>query len=110
MIPKITNGEYEPTDSGVAEVDYIDEVLQNAALAITAKRGRFYPNKDFGSQIYKIDCRPFEEYALCYARQAVDGINGVYIKSVKLQKNTLIFSVTINDIEKEVKIYVNNRL
>lgn len=108
MTAKLVNGDYQIIDNDLVTVDYIDEILQNVFLALNAKRGKFYPNKSFGSRIHSINQQPYDEYALCYARQAVDEIDGVYIKSVKHQDKQIIFTVSVNDAEGEVIINVSD--
>lgn len=57
MTNKIIDGDYVKSNGAarLQTVDYIDEVLQNAKIILTARRGKFYPNKDFGSLISTIN-------------------------------------------------------
>ena len=59
MTNKIIDGDYVKSNGAarLQTVDYIDEVLQNAKIILTAHRGEFYPNKDFGSLISTINAR-----------------------------------------------------
>ncbi len=104
MVAKLVDGDYVIENENIAQVDYIDEVLQNAFVGINAKRERFYPNKNFGSYIYLIENKSRPSYALSYARQAVDLIDGVYIKSVCAFDNGYLFKIMINDEEREIFI------
>lgn len=106
MTHKIINGDYVFDDNGrLQTVEYIDEVIQNVVLALFTKRGRFYPDKDYGSYIRFSDKIP-EAYLLAYARQAVDSIDGVYIKSAEICGKTVKFKVWIHDEERTVSMDV----
>jgi hypothetical protein len=106
----IENGDYVKDESlaGLKKVEYIDEVLQNVKIILTASRGKFYPNKDFGSYLKKCNDEPRLEYALSYARQAVSSIDGVYIKSLNIDDDEMIFTVTVNENEGEVRVKFGN--
>lgn len=112
MQNKIVDGDYSwsNVEKRLETVDYIDEVAQLVKIALTASRGRFYPNKDFGSLLKGINAAPYEEYALAYARQAVDAIDGVYIKRAVLENGSLVFDIDINDEERQVSIKIENNL
>ena len=105
MTEKIINGDYVKNGDGLAEVQYIEELLQNAVLALTAIRGAFYPDKNFGSRL-KNAGEKSEALAACYARQALSGFDGVYIKSAKINENGYEFAVLVNDEERQVLIKV----
>ncbi len=95
----VPQGEKTPT-----ECDYIDELVQNAQVVLTAKRRKFYPNKNFGSHIYSTHGEPIEAYLELAARQAVDTVDGVYIKSVSYSDNKATIVLTANDTERTVII------
>ncbi len=103
MSYKINNGEYETDESGMPiKVCYKDELLQNAALAIGCKRGRFYPDKDFGSRLSMLCREPIEEYAESYIRQALSALDGAFLKKVTRGDGVLTAEFEINGEEKEV--------
>lgn len=106
MTEKLVNGDYVKNSKNELEtVDYFDEIIQNIGVVLQTKRGNFYPNKDFGSLIRKKPLQePQLEYALSYARQALDTLDGVYVKSVSAEDNMLIFDILINDIEGRVSV------
>jgi hypothetical protein len=106
LTEKIINGDYvkNSATNSLDTVEYIEEVLQNVKIVLTAQRGKFYPNKNFGSRLGDIDCQPFCEYALAYANQALDEIDGVFVKNVVQKENQVIFNITINDEERQVAI------
>ena len=91
-------------------VDYIDEVLQNAKIILTAHRGEFYPNKDFGSLISTINAQPTAEYALCYARQALGALDGVCVKAATVGENEITFTIAVNGTEGQVSVDFENNI
>lgn len=103
MTEKITNGDYVKDGAGLAEVQYIEELLQNAVIALQTLRGSFYPDKNFGSQLRTVKDHN-EALALCYARQALSGFDGVHIKSAKISGNGCEFTLSVNDQERQVLI------
>ncbi|MFR5875365.1 MAG: hypothetical protein ACLUFN_02620 [Eubacterium sp.] len=112
MTELIENGDYVKCEdkTHLKKTDYIDELLQNIRLILTAKRGKFYPNKDFGSYIRDNAEEPKADYALNYARQAVSSIDGVYIKSSAMKENEIIFRLTVNGEEREVSVNIENNI
>ena len=103
MTPEITNGDYVKSGNALKEIEHLDALLQDVALNIRAERGRFYPDKNFGSHIFSSKNMD-EDYILVLARQAVSGINGVYIKSAKRNDKNFEFTVIINNLERQVLI------
>ncbi len=83
--------------------DFIDSILCDCVMAVLCPLGEFYPDKDYGSQI-KNSADIDSGILLAYARQAVNKINGVYIKSVKTDNKEAQFDVVINDSERQVSI------
>lgn len=98
MTDKITNGDYILLDNnaGLDSVEYIDEIVQNARILLYTHRGRFYPNKDFGSLLRNDLPSPSDEYALCYARMALEGLDGVFVDSARVDDNTMYVDLSIN--------------
>lgn len=105
MTEKITNGDYVKDGEGLAEVQYIEELLQNAVIALQTLRGSFYPDKNFGSQLRTAKADS-EALAACYARQALSGFDGVHIKAAKINKNGYAFTLLVNDQERQVLIKI----
>ena len=103
MTEKITNGDYVKGGSGLAEVQYIEELLQNAVIALQTLRGGFYPDKNFGSQLRAVQEKN-EALAACCARQALSGFDGVFVKSAKINDNGYSFTILVNDQERQVLI------
>ena len=109
MADKLINGDYVKENNTLIKIEYIDELLQNAGLVLNAERGRFYPNKNFGSRIKEAAGRP-AEYALAYARQALDGIDGVFVCSASQSGNSVVLKLMINGEEREVSIALENNI
>lgn len=79
--------------------DFIDETLKNAVRCLTVKRGRFYADKNFGS---KISASQNNAEILAYARQSVDGLDGVFVKSAVKNNSSVTFVLTVNGEERSV--------
>lgn len=69
--------------------------------------GKFYPNKNYGSQL--IGTREMNRL-LSATRLAVREMDGVYIKSGRTENSTLLLSVLINDEERTVCIDLEKNL
>lgn len=112
MADKIENGDYSLVDDGrgLKQIEHFDEMLQNVAVTLNVRRGRFYPNKDFGCNVINSSKQPVLEYALNYARQAVDSIDGVYIKGAEFENDNICFTVLINGREGQVRIGIENNI
>lgn len=79
----------------------IDTVLNSVKMALMCAKGEFYPNKDYGSRLM---ANMTKEELTARARCAVDSIDGVYIKEIKLNNNQLEAIILINDTERSVSI------
>lgn len=109
MTDKIINGDYaRDNNDGLQTIDYIDEVLQNVKILLTAGRGKFYPNKNFGSMLDRELRKPINETALAYSRLAVEDMDGVFISSAQVASDSVIIDLTINGEEKQVKYKIGN--
>lgn len=86
--------------------DCIDVALKEIVMAFKTVRGNFYPDKNYGSRIKDATKLPIEFYVLCYARQALYDMNGVFIKSVSIKNNNYDFTVVVNDEERQVRITI----
>ena len=103
MSLRLTGGEYALDNVGnTVSIEYIEELLQCALLASRTGRGRFYPDKNFGSRISDISKEPFEEYAAAYIRQALDRLDGVFVRKVIKENDELKVQLLINNSEEEV--------
>ncbi len=102
---KLTQGDYYFNDDGsIAAADYYEELLDRVVMNLKAQRGRFYPNKDFGSFISVINCTPYGQYALAFAQQALDGIDGAYVGGIRETDNGFVLKIFINRREYEVSL------
>ena len=79
--------------------DVIEEILKNAVRCLTVKRGRVYADKNFGS---KIQASQSNAEILAFARQSVDKLDGVFVKSAVKNKNSVTFVLTVNGEERSV--------
>lgn len=110
MTEKIVNGDYALADDGIGlqMADYMDEIVQTIKMLLVAPRGRFYPNKDFGSLLQANLPHPSEEYALAYARQALESLDGVFVDSARVENGAIYLGITINSEEKQVILQIGN--
>lgn len=107
MTNKTENGGYVPDGAaGILQVDYIEELLQNAVLAMKCSRGSFYPDKNYGSLLKNSIKAPAEQYVLAFARQAVECLDGVYVKSAQMNNNIAVLTVLLNNEERQVSLEV----
>ncbi len=86
--------------------DCIDVALKEIVMAFNTAKGSFYPDKNYGSRIKDATRLPIEFYVLCYARQALYGMNGVFVKSVSIKNKTYDFNVVVNEEERQVRITI----
>lgn len=47
-----------------------------------------------------------EKELLCYARQALNSMDGVYVKNAKIQDKSILLSIMINDEERQAVIAI----
>lgn len=110
MTNKIEGTDYVKQNGTLRQVEYIDELLQNIKIILTASRGSFYPNKNFGSRIKEICQEPRDKFALMYARQALDTLDGVCVKSAEFCENQYVFTLDINGEERQVTVELENNI
>lgn len=79
----------------------IERLSENFLLALRTKRGRFYPDKNFGS---KVNADLSENEILAYIRQAVSTLDGVCVKSVEKIGKKVTFNLMLNEEERQVII------
>lgn len=84
----------------------IRRVLTDCVTAFICPRGEFYPDKDYGSQIMKNIVTADIQTLLCYARQAVSEMDGIFVKSAVKEKDNILFNILINHEEGQVSIPV----
>ncbi len=110
MTNKIVNGDYVISNGETERIEYIDELLQNAKILLTASRGCFYPDKDFGSSIKRTGRILTGEYELLYARQALDTLDGVYVNQAEIKNSQLCLTLEINDEERQVTLDLESNI
>jgi hypothetical protein len=93
-----------------SENPLITSALTDCFTAFVCPLGEFYPNKDYGSKIKQSIGKIDSQTLLCYARQAVSDMDGVYVKSVELSSLGADFTVMINDEERTVNIPIEQDL
>ena len=111
MADRLVDGDYTLISGTkkLRQCDYIDEIMQRVYMILSASRERFYPDKDYGLRLPVASDDPYNFYLQAYAQQAVDSLDGVYIKSAaKLANNSMLFYVVVNDTERTVSINENN--
>ena len=106
----IKNGDYALENGAVLQGEYSETVLQDIARAIKTKLGAFSPDKNYGSRRDEISGESALLYALCFARCAVYGMDGVYITNANAVKGGINFSVSINNEAKEVFVEFEHNL
>lgn len=84
----------------------ICRVLTDCVTAFICPMGEFYPDKDYGSRIMKNIVTADIQTLLCYARQAVSEMDGIFVKSAVKEKDNILFNVLINHEEGQVSIPV----
>lgn len=108
MTLKIYDGDYvfDSAHSSFEIVDNIDELMQLILMHLTIRRGSFYPNKNYGSFLRAEELKePKNEYALAFARQALDSLGGVYVKSAQANDDFVVLNILINNnVERQVRV------
>lgn len=84
--------------------DCINSVIEDCIVAIMCPRGEFYPDKNYGSKIKFAGSAIDEDRLLCYARQALNDMDGVYVKSVCKTDGTAQFILSVNNEERQVTV------
>lgn len=102
MTDTVINSGFGGDGAEPLSAEYTQTVFQDIARALRAERGAFYPDKNYGSELRKIKEEPVLLYALCLARSAVYGMDGVYISKAQRADGGLEFTVIINDMKREV--------
>ncbi len=112
MTAKLTNGDYTIGNNSktLVSCDGAEALVQAAQVLLRTARGRFYPNKDFGSQIASITRAPKSAYLEAYARQALDALDGVYVKEAHFEGSIAEITLVVNDEERLVRMSFDSDL
>mgnify|MGYP000117529363 FL=1 len=81
-----------------------DAVAENARRVIQTYRGAFYPDPNYGSKINTVCDEPRALFALCFARQAVCDMDGVYALSAEETDGRYKLTLSVNGLKRQVKI------
>ena len=85
---KLQNGRYPLSAAGVPEtVRGAEELLQRARMRLTARRGAFWPDPDYGSRLYTLSqMKPSQRAAAAklFAAEALSGEPAVRVADTAL--------------------------
>lgn len=98
----IKNGDYVIENGEMLLCDYVEELVQNIKIILETRRGGFYPDCAFGSVLNELGEEPLDFYALAAARQALAGLDGVFVKSAEVGDSSIVFNLIINGEERQV--------
>ncbi|MCC8022715.1 MAG: hypothetical protein LIO46_02875 [Clostridiales bacterium] len=104
---KIEGGQWAMDENGAVQtVTGMEEQLQRIRMRLSAKRERFYPDPQFGSYLYRLteDTPNKEKLALTYARQALGTMPQVFVQSARWEGREIIFHLTVQGEEQEVRV------
>lgn len=103
---KLENGDYVKRDDteDFQSVAFVDRLEQCMKTALQTQRGRFYPDKNFGSHIRSAVRSENAERVLAYARQTAECFDGVYVKEAVLENKKATVILIINGDERSVSI------
>lgn len=107
MDNKIENGDWQIKRSSVVVVHGEEEMMGHIEARLCAKKGLFYPDKDFGSLLYTLKDSEEETkdmLALQYARQALSDIPGVLVEKATIDENEAKIKIAFDNRSKEVII------
>lgn len=111
MSYKLVNGDYIKSEDGkIVTAELCEELLQNAIAAIKAHRGKFYPNKNFGSMLYSAKRGINSSFAEALARQALDEIDGVFVEKAETDNDYITIYLAVNDEKRTVSIPFENNI
>lgn len=110
MVAKIENGDYMLRNHALNSVNYYDALCQSARMIMLIPRGKYYPDKNFGSYIYSVSDLSFEDKLLTYARQALLEFYGVFVKSVSVTDKEITYVIDFDFGERTVSINIENDL
>ena len=111
MTNQLINSDYRKGEDGAyLKSDTEDELYQNAVLTLHAERGKFYPDKNFGSRIKATPKTSVAEQFLAFAQQALDATDGVYAIKAEIESDTAVITLLVNDEERKVSLQLENNL
>lgn len=110
MVSKIENGDYMLRNHALNSANYYEALAQSARMLMIIPRGRYYPDKNFGSYLYSVSDLSFEDKLLTFARQALLEFDGVFVKSVSVSGSKINYVIVFDFGERTVSIDSENDL
>ena len=80
------------------------DIINLCRSAVYCEKGRFYPDKNFGSRIH--EAKGNERLMLSFIRMALSKLDGVYFKNVTYSKNENLITVDVLINNEERQVYV----
>ena len=80
------------------------EIINLCRSAVFCEKGKFYPDKDFGSKIYEAEEN--EKLMLSYIRMALSKLDGVYVKDIAYNSDEHLITVNVLINNEERQVYV----
>ena len=97
------------TEEEYIEADALIRCLISSRQLLNTGRGRFYPDKNFGSQLALLQS-PINACAAAYAAQALAESDGIDIVDARQQGNTVVFYLNINGEEGRVNYRIHENV
>lgn len=111
MANKIENGDYVFTNGAAEKARLMEQVLQDLRTALFCRRGRFYPNKEFGSTAAAAaSSYPYHENLLAAARRCLEKYEGVLVKNAHFENGQARLTIVFYGQETEVAIHFDTNL
>lgn len=104
---KIENGDWVYRNDSIDIVRGVNEIMGHVEARLYAKKGKFYPNKDFGSLLFTLKDSQDENrdmQALQYARQALSDMPDIFVEKATVDGGEAIVTIIFDGSEKEVII------
>ncbi len=106
MNTAVLNSDFTGYGAPPVKTEQTEALLQNIACAFFTERGKFYPDKDFGSRLREAVISGDCALAAACAAQSLYGIDGVYVKSAEPENGEYKITVGINDEERQVTVRI----
>ena len=99
--------EADETEQNYIENDQFLKARTDAMMVLCTRRGRFYPDKNYGSRVMEAT-QP--AVALAQAREALAQVNGVYLLNVVDADYGYIFTLLVNGRESQVRVETDEEI
>lgn len=110
---KITNGDVAVDSCGRCVSLTSDEaVLQSAYIRIAAKKGKFFYNRELGSDVHSLDKNDvdFDKKFLFAVREAIASLPQVEVKLVSKRVNKIVIGLTYRSSYRQEVIDLNGNV